>query len=240
MNKQVYRVLKEIHSLQSQIDTFESEIGAENSRLGKILKMRDERAIELNENSILATDIANKITQIESELEHHTSQLSQSKASHNLVQTQQELKAVEIQIASYEEKIKCLETSYFELNDKLDEVTILIDEANTFLIGSLKSVEEIKAEIAQENHPKFENLSNVTERIQRLMSEIPVNVKTKLEVLLAKNLRYGPFSQIKSNSCSVCGNGISHNEAKEIEQDLKFRSCSGCQRIFMPANVSFL
>lgn len=241
MNKEIFRILKEINSLSEKTKFLQAEMQAENERLVKIDLIRSQREDEKEEAQQELAQINLKIDQLEQELTKDHEQLSRSKNNLDFANTEKELLSLESQITSLSGIIDSKEEALLHSLELQEQLEAQLAQAEEFLAGFEKGRAEIEQDVQSENAPRKQNIESHQKRLLNLFDQIPLEVATKMKALLAKNLPKGPVTRLNSqNYCELCGTLMASPKVKEVEQDLKLISCSGCSRIIIPQSSLYL
>lgn len=236
MEKESYRIIKEISSLHTHKQKLIAETNNEGGRLDKILKMEEERAQKLTEDQTLRGELSIELTQVENSIATLSSQLEQTQANKNNVFTEDEISAFEKQSEHLSSELSLKEEQGLELLEKIESLEAEINDAKTFLTGIQETKIEIQDEILADNKPLLDQTKNIDTRIENLFKELPQKIQPKIHDLLNKNLKYGPTAQIENDHCSICKMGLSKMKVQEIEKSLHFHCCEGCERVFIPVS----
>ncbi len=234
MNKENFRVLKEIVSLLQEVSKRNESLAQEKSRITKIQAMRERSQVDRDHYKSRLINIKETLAKMEQE----TDKLSNSidKANNALLTAKNEK---ELQLAQKQKDKNTLELNKsdnmaFELMEEVEKLDQEISDCNQFLSGSEKTVKEISKEVEDNNLPVIKEIEVYKGRIFLLQESLPSDVIDKLNRTIKKELTHGPLTKIESNSCFICRFKLTKVDQDQIEQHLKFKSCSSCQRIFIP------
>lgn len=239
MNKDSFRILKEINSLYLETRSLKEKIEQENSRLTKIENLRDEKNEIISVKSIELKELNGQILKTENSLADIQKSLNQAIGNKDKVFTENEIKAFESQIESYQSKLDEYENLGLEQLEKAEDIQQELKDAETFLKGSIDTLEEIKLEILDTNKPDLEKIQQHEQRIEQLFGDVPSELKTKFSALMHRNLKYGPVAQIDKNCCSVCGMEMPSLEIEKVEKHFQFKFCTTCDRLFIPISTLY-
>lgn len=216
------------------------------------LKEYDSLSRERNRLRETIKDQEARITSLKSREESSLAQLSNLKDDY--VRLQQELQDLEARLKllnqqrdrwidqggeegkrkAMEAEISVLEEKGFSLLEELEKNEIERKDARTFLDGLARTMEEIKAEVDEENVRHREAISNIDLRLSGLLDLLSPEFKDALERTLKKNPAHGPFTRIENGSCLFCRYKISRIDESEIDMQKKLKHCPQCGRIFIP------
>lgn len=216
------------------------------------LKEYDSLSRERNRLRETIKDQEARITSLNSREESSLAQLSNLKDDY--VRLQQELQDLEARLKllnqqrdrwidqggeegkrkAMETEISVLEEKGFSLLEELEKNEIERKDARTFLDGLARTMEEIKAEVDEENVRHREAISNIDLRLSGLLDLLSPEFKDALERTLKKNPAHGPFTRIENGSCFFCRYKISRIDESEIDMQKRLKHCPQCGRIFIP------
>jgi predicted nucleic acid-binding Zn-ribbon protein len=134
----------------------------------------------------------------------------------------------------FEQEIERLEEQGLELLQELEVNEQELQENKTFLTGLKKTIQEIEQESQVEFQALNSEIKNLDLRIILLQEELPLEFRSILDKISAKNLAHGPFTRIEQGSCYFCRYKISRLEESEIDMSKSLKICPQCSRIFLP------
>lgn len=133
-----------------------------------------------------------------------------------------------------ESEISSLEDKGLEILGKIESQTEVIKDAQTFIDGVGKTIQEISEEARFEITKDQDAIRVIDHRLESLLSLLPDDFRGTLERVQKKNLAHGPFTRIENGSCLFCRYKISRMEESEIDMQKSLRTCPQCSRIFIP------
>lgn len=239
MNKDTFRILKEINSLYTANQKLSELIENEHSRIHKIQNLRDDKKQKIIQTEKDLKQFSAKLLQTENSIADNQSKLNQALSNKNNVYSENEISAFEKQIASFKESIDELENKGLEVLSTCEQLSEELSDAKSFLTGSRETLLEITKEVEKISKPHIDKINIHKLRIENLFLEIPEDLKDKFQKLMKRNLKYGPTSQIQQNSCSVCRMEISRLDIEKVEKHLQIKFCSTCDRLFIPISTLY-
>lgn len=241
MNKEDYRILKELNSLDQNKKKISKLLAKELERIDRVHQMRSKRAEELRQKQDELTEIRKKIVNQENELNELDQKLEQSLSQENQIKTITEEKALKIQILDFTQRKELLEDQLFSNLENSENIELQIKQAQSFLNGSLETISELEQDIAEDNQESYQELRNIEVRIPQLREELHPKVVEKLLRLQTKGPNFVPLSQLtERNTCELCGYLIPRALVDAIETKMRFSGCPGCDRIIIPQSVKYL
>ena len=239
MNKEDFRILKEICGLEDKLTHKEVEINSEKRRITKIEEMRSNRQEESSKLESELQRLEKRSEEIDQNLSNIHTQITQSLNAIDNAISEKQLESAQSQLNQQKLKVEELESSAFETLENIEEIIEKMNDAKTFLEGSLKTIEEITNEVDRNIHPINEEISILKERILNLKGQLPTDVISKLEKLIDKNLKHGPLTKIENGACYICRFDINTIDRDKVEKALQLKSCSSCSRIFIPNSTLY-
>lgn len=234
-------MLKEFTSLNSKLVIAKKSIATELQRIDKIQAQREERKAE---QDLLTDQLKEKKENeilLEGQLEKTQNQLALYQEHLNQITTVKEEESLKNQIDSAKQSVAKMEEDLLESIEITEKLESEIQTANTFLAGSLETVNEIEAEINRDNEEIYHQIKITNERISYILQELPDPVIKRLEKLKLEQKNYDPLSELsEKNHCTKCGYPLPMALIGPLEKDLKLTSCRGCKRILLPQNIKFL
>lgn len=241
MNKEYYRILKELANLSDKLPALQAKIADELSRLDKIEKMREKRKNEIKverqnkeESEKFIEQTQQQVEKLDVRIENYKAHLKNTIDNSEMLSLQKQLEA--------DLKLKNeLDESCFSKLESLEESEQTILEAENFLKGSSETILEIEEEINEKNAETYKELKIINDRYKNSLEQLPENIQKKFKSLKEKKPNISPITQISSsNTCLRCGYLIQHALVRSVEAHLKFHTCPGCQRILIPESTKFL
>ena len=150
-----FTALKEIQSLDNLIKVHLDAIKSEESRKDSVLALRSKRETEMVGFSQAKTENTALMAQLEKELHEWEKKREQAVVNQERAKDQKQIEAIEKELLQVTSSCEELEEKILSLLEKNDELESLIEEAQTFLKGSLETLNEIDKEIDEEtNQPQ--------------------------------------------------------------------------------------
>jgi predicted nucleic acid-binding Zn-ribbon protein len=241
LNKENYRILKEINSLNNSVLSLEKTIESELNRISKIEAMRVKR-FELQEKSSLnLKEQRQKLSKVEERIAYFDNLINKGKEQLNQLFSESEVAALNNQVENAKSEMDDFEMQGLEIIEKIDELNQEIKDCTTFLEGSLESIAEIETEINESNKDVYQEIKNKKIRKESCFEQLPPGVVKKLKYLLDKGLSVAPLSQITDhNCCEMCGYLVPMAILAAVEKQSKFMCCPSCERILIPQSSKLM
>lgn len=229
--------LKEIKVTEAwflKLKEYDSLLKMRNSHLQRILE-QEERMTKLKGQQEEAYLRREKLRQEERELQQKLFELEQKlKTTQEQCQRLRDLGGDENKISSYQQQAEALESEGMTLLETIDQSETEISEAQQFLDGIEKTIEEIAQEVNEVKERETKEIKNLELRLQLLEEELPADFRDRLHKTLSKKLALGPFTRVEAGSCYMCRYKISRIEESEIDMQKNLKVCASCGRIFLP------
>ena len=237
MNKEGFRILKEINSLDSSKKELESTIQDELARVSKLHDMKDNRIQEEQTTTLELKELKVQFQKIEGSISEFQSKLNKAKSDLTQLFDQKEIDALSNQIQKIEENIDNLETNGFNLMEDIELKEESLNEAKGFLSGIDTTINEMQSEIEEENQELFNKIKSINSRLENLYTQIPNEIHEKYQKLLSLNMKHGPLTKISGRECYICKYMLATHDISLVEDKMMIKSCGQCKRIFIPSAV---
>jgi predicted nucleic acid-binding Zn-ribbon protein len=240
LQKESFRILKELNSLTQKLPQLELAISQELNRLEKIENMRLERQEKLTLYKEQSQQAQAELDTLEKAIQTLSNQIKKDKDHLKSSSSQEQIIALETQIQSMQTLLETQENAGLDLLEKVETLDKAIEDAEHFLQGSQETLKEIEQEILQNNKEVYLELQQKRSRIKSLEKELPEKLVHKLFILKKQKKDAQPLTQISvKNTCQLCGYLLPKALADSIEIKLKLHCCPGCERIIIPESVKF-
>ncbi len=234
MNKEYFKILKEISSLEKEQDQLQYENSEETARVEKLRQRQADEETEkqnfLNDLQIVRAQSAKN----ENELSLASSKMQKIKADLAGSFDSKNIEKMEHQAETIASEIDRLENEGLELLEKSEALENEIKEKETFLAGISETIQEIKDEVDRVSGINQKQIDSLARRIEMSAKQLPENFVRAYEQVKSKGLSIGAFTSIDSGRCEVCKMNVDKRREKEVEEDLSVKTCSSCGRIFIP------
>lgn len=227
MDKENFRKLKEFDSLMKMRDLQEMQKIDQKKRITQLQETKQEYLAKKNDLNLRLHDINQQLFEIDQKLKINAQQSERLKQTGKNDLT---LEAYHIDAAEQEEK-------GFALLALADIHRTKLEEVLGFLKGLDKTIEEISQEVNLEVTNLDTSMSNLKLRLGLIMEDLPLDYRKLLEKTLKKKLAFGPFTKLLNCSCFFCRFKMSKVDESEIDTQLKLKTCSQCDRIFLPYGI---
>lgn len=233
MSKANFQTLAEIQSLQKKIESINHQIEGENKRIFDIenqLKNREmdyqNETEELKKTNLILKDTESNLLKIQRKI-------ADAKNNQNNATSEKQARALEEEIASLERHKSELEDQIFAQLENQENLTNNISDFESFRIGVLKSLEDIKGEIKLQFELEDKELKDSKIRMDNLLSILPVNYRDFFNSIF-KKFKSNSLVKIENGKCSACGMSVPSSIAQEIETGNVLETCLNCGRMLIP------
>lgn len=239
MNKEIYRILKEINSLHHKVLQLRETIKAEQERVSKIETRVKQTKEELEDLLAQLKQKRQELTHNEGKLEQAIQLLEKTEIAIASAQTEKELDSLNKQKLAAETTIDELNETTFNQLEEVDELNEKREELQGFIKGAPEGVVEIQADVDEQNKPRLIQVEQYLQRIKDHFQELPTDISLKMKKAL--ELPKSAVTKLNSqNYCDYCGSQAAPNLARDIETKLLLKSCSGCSRLIIPLSSQYL
>lgn len=233
MSKANFQVLIEIQTLQKKMESIYHQIEGENKRVLDIenqLKYREE--VYFKEKKELE-GINLTLKDKELILSKTQKKIADAKNNQNNVVSEKQAKALEEEISSLEHHKSELEDQIFSYLEIQEKLTQSISEFETFRVGILKTIEEIKVEVKKEFELENAELKVLKDREKNLLSTLPANY-LDFFIPLSKKFKSNFLAKIDNGKCGACRMSVPSSIGQEVETGNVLESCLNCGRMLIP------
>lgn len=239
MNKENFRVLKEIVSLLQELEKRDVLISEEKTRITRIEEMRKDAAHKIEQSEIALKSFKERLLKVEQDIDSLATSIERADNALNMAKNEKEAELSQRQKEENTLRLAEADSEGFSLMEKLEEEESIINEKEEFLSGSQKTLTSISSEVEENNKPLMKEQEGFKGRILTLRETLNEMTLSKLDKVLKKKLTHGPLTKIESNSCFICGFKLTKVDQDQIEQHLKLKSCTSCERIFIPNSTLY-
>lgn len=234
MNKEDFRILKEICGLHSKVESLRQKVNSERTRITKIEDLRLSARESLTEANSQLSEKSQELAQNEIRIEQLQKKIIQSQDALDKAVNEKAALSSQKQLEVFNENLAQEEEMAFKIMEEIESLETLKNDKNTFLAGSEKSLKDIQEEVGNNNAPTIKEIDITKERINLLNQDLDQATLLRLEKLLAKNLKHGPLTKIENSACYICGYSVNATDRDQIEKNLLLKTCGSCSRIFIP------
>lgn len=224
MSVEWFMKLKEIDSLSKMRINYLKTRSEQKERISKLNDRREETLLQTAKLKQETISSNSELAEIDKKIKNASEQK----------QRVLDIGGDEKKVQNYLSEIGMLEEKGMELLSRQDEIENEIQDSKTFAAGIEKTINEISLEAKPELDKINQEISNIELRHNLLMEELPLDYKSLLLKITAKNLAHGPFTRIEQGSCYFCRYKISRMEEDEIDMQKNLKTCPQCTRIFLP------
>jgi predicted nucleic acid-binding Zn-ribbon protein len=233
MSKANFQTLIEIQALQKKMESINHQIEGENRRILDLenqLKYREESYLkekkELDEVNLILKDKEFSLLKTQGKI-------ADAKNNQNNVVSEKQAKALREEISSLENLKSELENQFFTQLEIQENLTKNISEFESFHVGILKTIEEIKAEIKQQFDLENKELKDLKIRHDNLISTLPINYRDFYSPI-TKKFKSNSLTKIENGKCGACGMSVPSSICQEVETGNTLESCLNCGRMLIP------
>lgn len=233
MSKANFQTLNEIQSLQKKMESINHQIEGENKRILDIENQLKNRMLayqsdlaELKKTNMTLKDTELNLLKIQKKI-------TDAKNNRNNATSEKQANALEEEISSLEGHKSELEDQIFAQLEHQENLTKNISEFESFRVGILKTIEEIKNEIKEQFELKNNELKTLKTRLDNLLTTLPVNYRDFFYSIF-KKFKSNSLAKIENGKCSACKMSVPSSIAQEVETGNVLEFCLNCGRMLIP------
>ncbi len=227
-----FRHLIEIEALKIQNQTVLSKIAYEEKRISDLEAIRLKR--ELEAIALSEEDKNLKLFTSQQEIESKQLKITRMKSQLDMVTSQKEQHALETQLLLMQKELDTLEEKYFLNLERHEAIEVEKKDGQTFLTGSLISLEEIKKDV-DSIRLKFQSaIAGRLERISSLEVMCDEKLKTFYLELEKKFAPKRPVAYLIDKKCTQCHMQVDSVFKASLEEGRSFETCPNCSRLLIP------
>jgi predicted nucleic acid-binding Zn-ribbon protein len=227
-----FRHLIEIEALKTQNQIDLGKISNENKRISDLESLRKKRQEqilsldqELREQSLGETQQA---------VERHQQKINKMKSQMDLVTNEKESNALSSQILLVQKELDQLEESYFQKLERQESIAEEKKDHDTFLAGSLLSLNEIKKEVIIEIQKIQQIIDHRLLRIKSLEEQCDSKLIAFYHELETKFKPQRPVAYLIDRKCTHCHMQVDSFFKASVEEGRSFETCPNCSRLLIP------
>lgn len=233
-----FKTFIELQSLLKKIATHEDQVRSSESRIEFIEASRAKR-VELRDQLCTKRDQVNKDLNDQEKLLFNKER-DLKRATDNLTQASSEsqMKALETEIERVTEEIDVIQEGILEKLEEEESITANITESDEFLLGSLETLNEVKAEVKIEVDKELKEINNYKSRIGLLSDSLEKAHRDFFNQTLENVKDNQVISFLTGKICTRCKYEASSTQITEIENGRSIEVCDSCSRILIPATIN--
>ena len=233
-----FKTFIELQSLLKKIATHEDQVRSSESRIEFIEASRAKR-VELRDQLCTKRDQVNKDLNDQEKLLFNKER-DLKRATDNLTQASSEsqMKALETEIERVTKEIDVIQEGILEKLEEEESITANITESDEFLLGSLETLNEVKAEVKIEVDKELKEINNYKSRIGLLSDSLEKAHRDFFNQTLENVKDNQVISFLTGKICTRCKYEASSTQITEIENGRSIEVCDSCSRILIPATIN--
>lgn len=227
-----FRHLIEIEALKQQNQNDFIAITSEEKRISDLESLREKRR-----QFILSLDQelkAMKLMDLQLQVETLEAKQTRTKEQLETLVNEKEIKAMEHQLEVMSTELKEKEEHYFTLLERSEAIAEEKKEAEEFLEGSLKTLEEIRADVEREKQKYQLQIDNRNLRIASLEEEVAPAVLKFYQETEKKFVGKKAVAYLIDKKCSACFIQVDSLFKAALEEGRSIEVCPNCGRFLIP------
>ncbi|MEX1099494.1 MAG: hypothetical protein WEB87_03640 [Bacteriovoracaceae bacterium] len=234
MNKEYFKILKEINSLEQKMASLTAINQEESFRVDKLKQKKDEALQDLEALELEERLLKQKSQKIENRLAALDSRGKKLDADLKGNFDGKQAPLLEKEKAKVALELEDLENQGLENLEKLEELEAAIQDKKTFIAGVAETIEEIGLEVGEIVVKNENAMKTLEKRIENSLQEVPANFQSVYSSLRKKAMPVSLFASIQNRKCSICKMSVDWEKEAKVEEKMLLKTCSNCGRIFIP------
>jgi uncharacterized protein len=233
MSKTSFQTLNKIQYIQKKIEAINHQIEVEGNRILNIENQLNDRKLSNLKDKKELEEVNLSLKERESALLKNLRKITDAKNNQLNVVSEKQAKALEDEIASLEElKIK-LEEQIFLALESQEKLAKNISDFESFHVGVLKTLEELKSEIKTQFQLENKELEDLKIRLDNLLTTLPIDYRDFYSSI-SKKFKSNSLAKIENGKCEVCKMSVPSSICQEVETGNILETCQSCGRMLIP------
>ena len=229
-----FAILVQVQGLDKKISQHLKNISTQEERVLSLKKARDLREQRRKMDLDLRDQLKKNLNSKEKELFEKDQLITRSLERQKSASTEAQCKAIENELAQFVPQKNKLEEEIYELLEKQEVIEQNIQEHETFLTGSLKTLNDIQSEVDSLTLKDREEIKILEERIQLDLDSAPPSVKNIWNELHKKFRFNSPLTFVENGLCLECRYSVGRNLENQIDKGGVVEYCPNCKRLLAP------
>lgn len=239
MNKEFFKIIKEINSLEAKLDIFQNLKADDKKRINRLFDQKNHRQEDLNEASSKKDALQKELFSIDRRTMEIEKTLKENNQKLNTIFDETITSKLEKLNKELSSELDEIQERGLSLLEEIEEVKEEITNAQNFLNGIDETIDEIKAEIFEKQGLENESEKHVQERISQILNDLPIDFQTKYLKLKKDSPHHNSLSVVKDKKCQFCHYEINSRKLEAIEIKFELHKCDMCKRILIPEQASY-
>lgn len=239
MNKENFKIIKEINSLEEKLLNFDRLKSEDKKRIQRLFDQKSYRKEDLNEATLKKDALQKELFSIDRRTMEIEKTLNENKNKLNSIFDEEIIQKLESHNSQLNEELCNIQARGLEILEVIESLDGEIIDAQSFLKGIDETINEITEEILA--HQKVEDISenSVHQRINEISNELTSDFKATYMKLKDNAPSHHSISLLKDKKCQFCHFELTAKKIEEIEIKLQPRACDMCKRILIPEQASY-
>jgi predicted nucleic acid-binding Zn-ribbon protein len=231
-------LLKEFQSLDKHISDCLNLILEEEKRILKLNQLKQSRSDDLAEHLNQQENLLKEISTKEVINTKLSRDYEQTLSSEKQIKNTQEYHSFEQQKAKLQTEKNKLDLELFELLEKQEELSNIIKDDQSFLIGINNTISEIFAEVEIVKKKEHSSVKDYEYRQSLILENLPIHFQDRFQRIY-KNLKgKRPITIARGSNCAECAFLLSRNLLSELDRGETLVTCPNCHRLLLPSSAT--
>lgn len=239
MNKEFFKIIKEINSLEAKLDIFQNLKADDKKRIKRLFDQKSYRQEDLHKASAKKDALQKELFSIDRRTMEIEKILKENNEKLNSIFDEKIASKLESSNEVLINELNEIQERGMYLLEKIEEVKEEIENAQNFLSGIDETIDEIKAEVLEKQGLKNESEKHIQERVSQILSDLPTDFKAKYNQLKKNAPHHNSLSLAKDKKCQFCHYEINSKKLEAIEIKFELHRCDMCKRILIPEQASY-
>ncbi len=215
------------------MEAINHQIEVEGNRILDIENQLKDRKLSNLKDKKELDEINLSLKEKESDLLKTLRKITEAKSNQLNVVSEKQAKALEDEISSLEKvKIK-LEEQIFLALESQENLIKNISDFESFHIGVLNTLEELRGEIKQQFQLENKELEDLKIRLDNLLTTLPINYRDFFSSI-SKKFKSNSLAKIENGKCEICKMSVPSSICQEVETGNILETCQSCGRMLIP------
>jgi predicted nucleic acid-binding Zn-ribbon protein len=239
MNKENFKIIKEINSLEVKLNHFDNLKGEDKRRIERLYQQKEHRLDDLKSYSLKKDELQKELFQIEirtQEIEKEQSNIAQQL---NQVLESNLQEKLNLQKHKLDDELNNIQEKGLLNLEAIETFAIEIQDAQSFLNGIDETIDEITHEILEK-----QNVDNLSEdHIKKRIEEVTADLTDEFKASYIKLRKHAPvhnsLSLLENNKCQFCHYEVNAKKLEDIQVKYQLHACEMCKRLLIPPESSY-
>ena len=233
-----YKDLIQIQALDKEIKQHLDAIQENNNRITHLESQRTQRETAQQEMQQKLEELTKESNQLENQLVDIENKIAKSEEHLAMASTQHQADAINKELETLKPQDDEIQERILEIIDQTDQLKSDIQDCQTFLAGSLETLNELSQEMADANQDEQAKIEILEGRIENLLGVIPAPFKTAYLASQKEHRFQNPIAFIQDRCCNQCRFAIDITIQDNVSHGVIPEQCPSCSRLLLPLSAT--